>query len=157
MKNRNKAVPVVYMLIEKDDKLLIMRRCNTGYEDGKYQIPAGHAEEGELPSEALIREAKEEAGIDIAHDDFELAHVSYRPKHDETGDRVDFFFRVKSWQGEVTNTEPEKCDEFKWVDPNDLPQNMTFHIRRGIENIQKGIFFDEITTDQLKEAGMYQL
>lgn len=157
MKTRNKAVPAAYLLIEKDGKLLVARRCNTGYEDGVYQVPAGHIEEGELPTDAAIREAKEEVGIDLIKGDFELAHISYRPKHDETGDRVDFFFKVKSWKGEVINTEPEKCDDLKWVLPTELPEKMTLHIRRAIENIQKGIFYDEINLEEFKAAGLYRL
>ena len=60
MKTRNKAVPAVYLILERDNKILIARRANTGYEDGNYQVPAGHVEEAELPTEAVIREAKEE-------------------------------------------------------------------------------------------------
>jgi 8-oxo-dGTP diphosphatase len=157
MKTRNKSVPAAYLLIEKEGNILLARRYNTGYEDGKYQIPAGHIEEGELPTEALIREAKEEVGIDLTPSDFELVHISYRPKHDETGDRVDFFFKVKSWKGEIVNTEPEKCDELKWVSPSQLPENMTLHIRKAIENSQKGIFYNEIPLDAFKAAGLYSL
>ena len=157
MKTRNKAVPAAYLLIEKDGKVLIARRCNTGYEDGVYQIPAGHIEEGELPTDAAIREAKEEVGIDLIANDFELATILYRPKHDETGDRVDFFFKVKSWKGEVINTEPEKCDDLNWVSPTELPDNMTLHIKRAIENVQKGITYGEISLEELKKAGLYRL
>ena len=106
MKLRNKAVPAAYILLEKDGKVLLGRRCNTGYQDGKYQVPAGHVEEGELPSEAIIREAKEEINADIVLVDLKLVHVSYRPKHDDSGDRVDFFFRAERWNGEIKNMEP---------------------------------------------------
>ena len=157
MKNRNKAVPAVYLLLYKDDKILVGRRCNTGYEDGHYQIPSGHAEEGEVPTEAIIRESKEEVGVDLNPEDLELVHVGYRPKHDETGDRVDFFFRPRKWSGEVVNMEPDKCDDLKWVPIKDLPENMTLHVRKGIEAIEKGVSFQEITIQMLKEAGLYLL
>jgi len=79
MKTRNKAIPASYLFLEKDGKILVARRCNTGYQDGKYQIPAGHVEMGELPTEALIRETKEEIGIDLNPADLEQlkAHGLY--------------------------------------------------------------------------------
>jgi len=39
-KLRNNAVTAVYLLLKKDGKILVGKRCNTGYHDGKYQVPA---------------------------------------------------------------------------------------------------------------------
>jgi mutator protein MutT len=157
MKQRNKAIPASYLILEKDGKLLLARRYNTGYQDGNYQFPAGHVDEGELPSEALIREAKEEVGIDISPEDVELVHVSYRPKHDETDNRVDFFFRVRKWTGEAKNMEPEKCDELKWVAPDELPENTNPIIKDAVACIRKGIFFKELDVSFLKENSLWML
>lgn len=157
MKIRNKSVPAVYILLEKQGKFLLVRRYNTGYQDGNYQVPAGHVEEGELPTEAIIREAKEEIGVDLNLNNLELLHVGYRPKHDSTGDRVDFFFKTNEWGGEVKNMEPTKCDNLRWVSLNELPENMTPHVREAIQCIQKGIFFKELSIDYLKERGLYIL
>jgi len=154
---RNKAIPAVYLFLEKDGKILVARRYNTGYQDGNYQVPAGHVDEGELPSEALIREAKEEVGITLSPTDLELVHISYRPKHDDTDNRVDFFFRARTWSGEVKIMEPHKCDDLKWVTLDALPENMTPHVRDAIECMQKGIFFKELSLDFLKEHGLYML
>lgn len=144
MKERNKAVPAVYVFLERDGKFLLMRRANTGYEDGNYQNPAGHVDAGELPIEAAIREAKEEVGVDIQKEDIELVHVTYRTKKDETGDRIDFFFKTCVWTGEITNKEPEKCDELMWVSPDALPPNTVEHIKHVVAGIQKGVLFSEI-------------
>lgn len=157
MKIRNKSVPAVYILLEQKGKYLIGRRCNTGYADGSYQVPAGHVEEGELPTEAVVREAREEVGVSLDSSNLQLVHVGYRPKHDLTGDRVDFFFQAKEWQGEVKNMEPSKCDDLKWVSLDELPENMTPHVREAMESINKGIFFKELGVDFLKERGLYLL
>src|SRR5918992_731064 len=157
MKQRNKAIPAVYLLLMRDGKVLVARRCNTGYEDGNYQVPAGHVEEGELPREALVREAKEEIGIDLKADDLELVHTSYLAKHDETDNRADFYFKATKWSGEIRNAEPEKCDELGWSDPDDLPPNTTAHVRRAIQDAQKGILYSELGKDFLKEHGLYLL
>jgi 8-oxo-dGTP pyrophosphatase MutT (NUDIX family) len=157
MKQRNKAVPASYLILEKEGKFLVSRRCNTGYQDGNYQVPAGHVDEGELPSEALIREAKEEIGIELKPADIELVHVAYRPKHDQTGDRVDFFFRAKSWKGEVTNMETDKCDDLRWVSPAEIPKNMNPCVRDAILAANKGIFFSEFGIDYLKRHALYKI
>jgi 8-oxo-dGTP diphosphatase len=157
MKERNKAIPASYLILEKDGKILIARRCNTGYQDGNYQVPAGHVDEGELPSEALIREAKEEVGIDLSSSDLVLVHVSYRPKHDNTDNRVDFFFRARTWKGEVQNLEPNKCDDLKWAAQNEVPDNMAPHVLDALECIQQGIFYKELGIPFLKKHGLYML
>lgn len=157
MKERNKAIPAVYLFLERDGKFLIARRCNTGYQDGNYQVPAGHVDAGELPSEALIREAKEEIGIGLSPGDVELVHVSYRPKHDNTDNFVDFFFRARKWSGEVQNMEPNKCDDLKWVTLDALPESMTSHVRDAFECMQKNLFYKELGIPFLKDHGLYTL
>jgi 8-oxo-dGTP pyrophosphatase MutT (NUDIX family) len=157
MAERNNAIPASYLFLEKDGKFLVARRCNTGYQDGNYQVPAGHVDKGELPSEALIREAREEIGITLEPGDFELVHVSYRPKHDATDNRVDFFFKAKKWTGEVKNMEPNKCDDLKWVTLDELPLNMAPHVLDAFECMQKGIYYKELGLPFLKNHGLYEL
>lgn len=41
MKERHKVVPAVYLFLIKDEKILLGRRCNTSYMDGKYMVPRG--------------------------------------------------------------------------------------------------------------------
>ena len=94
-KERNKSVPAVYAIFKKDGKVLMGRRQNTTYYDGWYGVPAGHVEAGELPITALVREAKEEIGVNIDPKNIKFVHALYRTAHDETGDRVDYFFLVE--------------------------------------------------------------
>lgn len=101
----------MYLFLKKNGTILIARRCNTSYQDGNYQVPSGHVDAGELPIEAMIREAKEEIGITLTSDDLRFVHVGFRTKSDATGDRVDFFFEATRWDGEVINAEPLKCDD----------------------------------------------
>lgn len=62
----------VYGLLIKDNKILLIKKCGGPY-DGKLDLPGGTIEFNESIEEALIREFKEEVGIDIL--DYELFNV----------------------------------------------------------------------------------
>ena len=148
-KERNKTVPASYLLLRKGKEILLMRRKGSGYYDGWYSVPAGHVEAGELPMDALMREIKEELSIILDKDDIRLIHTMYRTKHDETGDRVDFFFAATKWAGEITNTEPHKCDDIRWFALDTLPENMMHHVKEAIENVGNGINYSELGLDRI--------
>jgi len=107
-KPRFKLIAAVYVLFVKDGKILMLRRANTGYEDGNYSLVAGHADGNEALTAATAREAKEEAGVVIAPEDLRLKLTMHRRADDE---RLDFFFEPAAWTGEPTNMEPGKCDD----------------------------------------------
>jgi len=62
---RFKLTTAVYLVLRNESKVLLLRRANTGYQDGKYSLVAGHLDGDELGTVAIVREAKEEAGIDL--------------------------------------------------------------------------------------------
>lgn len=68
MENKNTRIGVYGLLIE-DEKLLMIKKSRGPYK-GKYDLPGGKIEEGESPEKALVREFKEETGLDIEIGDF---------------------------------------------------------------------------------------
>ncbi|NCO05318.1 MAG: NUDIX domain-containing protein [Candidatus Magasanikbacteria bacterium] len=140
MNDRHSIIPAVYLMAIKEEKILLIRRYQTGYMDGSYSLPAGHVEQGEFATQALRREIKEEINIELQEQDLTCVHVVHRIKDDE---RVDFHFIADKWSGEIINKEPHKCDDISWFPLNDLPQNIIPVVKQAIENYQKGIFFSE--------------
>jgi 8-oxo-dGTP diphosphatase len=130
----------VHMFFLRGNTILLIRRHQTGYMDGHYSIPAGHLDGNEQVRLAAVREAQEELGVRINPAEIRFAGVFHRCEGDE---RVDFFVQVRSWVGEPFNAEPEKCNEIRWTDINDLPENTIPYIRRAIENFQAGVLFEE--------------
>jgi len=130
-KERFKLIPSVYAIFIKDNKILLLRRYQTGFEDGNYGLPAGHADGGETMREAIVRESLEEAGVNI--DVNNLNHSLTMHRWCGNHERIDFFFLVKSWEGEITNTEPNKCDDLSWFPLDELPKNTIPYIRKAIE------------------------
>jgi 8-oxo-dGTP pyrophosphatase MutT (NUDIX family) len=121
----------VHLLFFRKDHVLLLRRFNTGYADGQYSVPAGHLDGGETVIAAARREAWEETGVRIAAEDLAFSSVMHRMNADE---RVDFFLHVRDWDGEPENTEPDKCDELRWVNLDELPENTVPYVRQAIQN-----------------------
>jgi 8-oxo-dGTP diphosphatase len=136
---RFKLASAVHIFLIRDGKVLLLRRFNTGYEDGNYSVVAGHLNGDEEVKTAAIREAHEEVGIRIAPVDLQVVGVMHRKSNDE---RVDFFLTVASWSGEITNMEPDKCDRLAWFDVQDLPENLIPYVRRAFDNYRRGKWFD---------------
>ena len=140
MVDRFKMIASGYLVLIKDRKILLGRRQNTGYEDGKYGLPAGHIEEHETITKGTAREIKEEIGITISRKDLILSHVMHRKGNDE---RMDFFFTVSHWRGKIKNEEPEKCDDLRWFPLNILPKNTIPYIRAAIKHCTKKQIYSE--------------
>lgn len=139
--DKHSLIPAVYILFEKDDKILMIRRFNTGYADGKYSLVAGHVEKGESFKDAAVRESFEEIGVKIQKHNLEFFHVMYRST--ESGERVDIFFTVKTWEGDAINMEPAKCDELIWVESNKLPENSLDYVAFALQSKLKNISMSE--------------
>lgn len=130
----------VHLLFFRGNQILLLRRFNTGYRDGEYSVPAGHLDGNETLMAAAAREAEEEIGVQIEAGEMAFSSVMHRNEGDE---RVDFFMYVHKWRGEPVNAETDKCDELRWTDVNDLPDNIIPYVKKAIQNHHRGIVFDE--------------
>lgn len=140
MTHRFKMIASGYLILIRGQKILLGRRQNTGYEDGKYGLPAEHIEEHETITQGTAREIQEEIGIKVSPSDLVLSHVMHRKGDDE---RMDFFFTARRWRGEIKNAEPGKCDDLRWFPFNALPKNTIPYIRAAIKNCIKKQFYSE--------------
>jgi len=128
----------VFLVLIEDGQVLLLRRYNTGIGDGKYVFPMGGVEAGETASEAVIREAKEEAGIDIQPEHMRAAHVMQQLYHMPDGDtfeQVNVFFVGDRYDGIPTNMEPHKADDLQFFPVDALPENTEPFIRDALTAI----------------------
>ena len=120
-----------------------MRRYKTGFADGQYALVAGCHEAHEPISSAIIREAKEEVGIELRPEWLRMSCVMHI-KVANPGERVCFFFMADQWNGTITNCEPHKCDDLRFFSINVLPENLIPFVRTGIHSSLKGNHFVEV-------------
>ena len=141
-KERHKIVPSSYLALIKDNKILMQRRFNTGYEDGKYGLPAGHVEAKENFTSAVIIEIKEEIGVTLSPGSLKVNHVMSRYGGEEN-ERIDIFFTTENWDGKIENKEPNKCDDLSWFDLDNMPENTIPYVRHAIECVKNKTFYSE--------------
>lgn len=96
----------------------MLRRAGTTFRSGRWSLPAGHLEGGEDAVAGLLRELREEVGVEATHADCRLVLVVHSAPEDE-GDLeyLHLFFVVERWDGEPVIGEPDECSELGWVTP----------------------------------------
>jgi 8-oxo-dGTP diphosphatase len=139
--SRCSNIPAAYLILLRDDKVLLLRRHNTGYRDGEYSFIAGHVEEGESFTAAIIREAREEAGIIVHEEDLTTSHVMHRKSDDSVW--VDIFFTAENWTGDAINREPDKCSDLSWFPLDNLPEKTIPYIRRVMNYLREKKYYSE--------------
>ncbi|GAA3369490.1 hypothetical protein GCM10020367_12400 [Streptomyces sannanensis] len=135
---RHTEVVDVHLIIRRGGEVLLARRANTGYADGLLNSPSGHAEDGENVLQAVIREAREETGVELAPEDLRVALVM---QHRGPGaqPRMGWFFEAEYGAGgEPYNREPDKCSELGWFPLDALPDDMVAYCRAGLDAYRAG-------------------
>ena len=141
MGERYRSIVDVHLVLVRDDRLLLARRANTGYADTLLNFVSGHLEEGEDVVAAVIREAAEEIGVQLAREDLGCVHVMHH-RNAEGQARVGFFFRAEGWVGEPVNREPSKCSELVWIPVDDaVPDDMVAYPAEALRRIRRGETF----------------
>ena len=137
---RQTAYLAVYVVLSREDKILALKRQNTGYMDGRWCPPAGGVDPGESISDCVIRECLEEVGVQIDASSIVLLHTMHRvtPKRYV----IDLFFNA-DFVGEPINAEPDKASELRWVSTTDLTIQWMDYIPQAWACIEQGTPYSE--------------
>lgn len=138
---RFKFFSAAFVCLIKNNKILLIRRFNTGFEDGNYSLPAGFIDKNETATQATVRECKEETGVSIKEKDLKFIHTMFRKGRG--GVWVDHFFICKKWTGKPAITEPDKCDHIAWFGLNDLPKNIIPFVKQVLKCYKNKTYYSE--------------
>lgn len=140
-KTRKGASVNAYLILKHEAKILLHLRKNTGYCDGMWSLVAGHVENDESATEGMIREAREEIGIDLHPAQIQVVHIMHRKTNRLN---IDIFFDCRSWQGNIQNLEPEKCEKLEFFHIDSLPPNIVDYNALALKLILEGRFYSEL-------------
>ncbi len=105
---------VVAGVIEDDGKILICRRRKDQAHPLKWEFPGGKLEPGESPEAALVRELREELGIEATAGPevmrYEFTYAGKKPI-------LLIFRKVDAWRGQIEN---RIFEEILWARPDGL-------------------------------------
>jgi len=112
MTQRPKSIDVVAAIIERDGYILLAQRPPHADQPGLWEFAGGKVEAGETQSQALVRELREELGIEAVPARFVASH-----QREVSGRLITLHaWHVRTFAGEPTR---HYHSDFAWVTPAD--------------------------------------
>ena len=116
-KDFDPKVEIVSCFVEHGGNFLLLHRCDHKYEGDKWGVPAGKVEKSESIHAALLREVKEETGLDLQIDNVFYKDCLYVRYPD-----YDFVYHVYHTKldncPEIKLSQNEHKD-YKWASPEE--------------------------------------
>ncbi len=107
----------VGVVIERGDRVLLVRRVPEDFLGGYWELPGGGVDEGEDFPTTIIRETSEELGLKITGFGKTLVSFDYVS---ETGNKTRQYNIVVQTQNQKVVLNPKEHDAFEWVGPEDF-------------------------------------
>lgn len=106
-------IVVAAAVIIRDGRVLLTRRAQGQHLAGMWEFPGGKLEARESPEDALVRECREECGIEVeVNEILDVTHHRYPDK-----DVLLLFYRCELRAGEVRHLQ---VADHAWVAPSEL-------------------------------------
>lgn len=121
------AIGTFAIIFDSEKRVLLCHRRDYDL----WNLPGGKLEQGESPWDGVIREVKEETGLDVHVD--RLAGIYHKPEKNEI---VFSFVCSVTSGGLMVNDEADKMEYFV---PDSLPKNTS---PKQVERIQDAIAYD---------------
>jgi ADP-ribose pyrophosphatase YjhB (NUDIX family) len=124
--NESMTLLVAAVIVHDQDNhrvVLLQRGPKAKFAQGLWDLPTGKNDPGEPITETAVRELREETGLLVDPTSLRLAHVIHGAWGVESPNGfLTVVFATHEWTGELTNPEPDKHSEVRWVDTTAIPQ-----------------------------------
>lgn len=97
---------IVAALIRQGDDVLLVRQQGSSDPTASWALPGGGGEPGELLTEALAREVREETGLTVRNPG-RLIYVAQLDNPPEGYQSTTFVFEIGAWEGEPRVSDPD--------------------------------------------------
>ncbi|MGM1048125.1 MAG: NUDIX domain-containing protein [Bacillota bacterium] len=132
-KEKIPKVGVGAVILDENSRILLVLRKKSP-EAGYWSLPGGKVEYMETVENAVIREIKEELGIDI-----EIERLLCVTNHIVQSENVHWVaptFVARIINGNVENREPHALQEVQWFPIDDIPDNITITTEYALEQLK---------------------
>lgn len=109
------------MFVIKDGRILMGKRKNA-HGDGTWSLPGGHLEFNETVEECTKREILEETGLEV--ENIRFLDITEDMFKEEDKHYITIFVLSDYTSGEPRIMEPDKCEEWRWVSYDEMPEPM---------------------------------
>ncbi len=125
-----------FILNKKGELLLLKRSLDDKAFPGNWELPGGGVDLGQTPQQSLIREIKEECGLNINVLDY-LITSTFSIGEDAEVSEETFLCEVIDNSFEVTIS--NEHSEYKWVDVENIEVELSDFIKRVIDSAKKAL------------------
>ena len=110
--------PTVGALIQREDGHVLL--CESHKWPGLYTVPGGHVELGETCEDALVREIKEEVGLDIKENDLvSIQQVIYPGEFHRKAHFIFFDYLCSVNGNQQVKVDEKEIQKTIWISPKD--------------------------------------
>lgn len=120
------------IVVDEMGRILILRRKADDFMPGFWELPSGRLENGESFLLGLVREVKEETGLDLAVIHTLLGHFDYFSKSGKKTRQFTFWVQVKDAARGVCLTEH---DDFRWLSPSEASRKVSQQVQEMINRL----------------------
>jgi ADP-ribose pyrophosphatase YjhB (NUDIX family) len=134
-----RSVGVFVVVLMKPDKVLLLRRKNTGLHDGEFSVPGGKRNIKEPWTQAAARELFEETGLRVGGNTLQKLDRVEGTDSDGT-EWIGIIYLAElaeAWYGQLQKKkEEDKHDMLGWYSVNNLPKNLIPCLRKVFANLE---------------------